>query len=202
MRPKTAPKSAKSRAGIVTAATVAVLTVAAIGAANWGAQRVYRQSVQQAADSAALAGASYLPANPALAEQTAVRYATANLENCPAIAGGASCPGAAYLNQGAISRNLVKTTLSPDHQMLTVKVAEQVRVLVLPFLGNVLADGVQGYRTVTATSTAQASSRATDRDLSDSSAVSEVVYQGRALRPVVSVQRQDHDRNHLDVLVQ
>lgn len=147
-------------------AVLPVLTVMAIWVTDWGTLWMNQASIQKAADGAALAGANFLPTSPDTARQMAMSYATANLENCPALAGGTSCPGANADGSYPVldSKNAtVKPTVSGDQLSITVTITKQVPVFLGPFLsplsgdssgGNSSSSSLQSYKTVTATSTA------------------------------------------------
>jgi hypothetical protein len=169
MSPTSSRKFSSGQIALFMLTVLPVLTVAVIWATDWGTLWINQTSIQKAADGAALAGANYLPVSPSTAHQTAINYATANLENCPAIAGGTSCPGANADGSNPVldpQDATVSAVVSGDQMSITVTVTKQVRVFLAPFLtassssqpnngnSNSSSGSLQTYKTVTATSTA------------------------------------------------
>lgn len=156
----TADRETRHRIAFLMAVVPTILTIGAVWATNWGTLRVKWESIQGAADAAALAGANFLPISPELAQRTAARYVAANLENCPALAGGNTCPGARA--DGSYPRldksTAVATRVSQDHMLLTVSITEQVPLFpefLTRIFGGHSNDAGRTLETVSATARAQ-----------------------------------------------
>jgi hypothetical protein len=119
---------------LVLAATLPVLVGAMALSTDVAMLYFNWQSLQSAADSAAVAGASYLPSNLAQAISTANSYAA---------------------NNGILTREILSTTVSPDNRSLNIQLQRQV-----PYTFALLLGLVSGTVSTQATAQIQTIGRA------------------------------------------